>query len=283
VYGNVVQSFSIAWVAVFYVVAMVALAFHLHHGVWSVFQTLGASHPNLSGARRGLALLLAIAWTVMPLRPMKLIVPLRQSGHCAVSAGMVGVALVLPGSTGSGIGSGAPEPATGAMVGSGMSPGSVSGPGTEGVMPLGVMPLGVMPLGVVPAGVMPVGVMPVGVMPVGVIPAEPGAGVSPDACAPVGPAGTSKVIPLGLPPAHPHASASAAARTFVRVINASRPALQTRVPINPAPLEIAARTEHCIASRAQNGQWAVRTRRRRLGRVENCACAVFSGVTLACK
>ena len=61
VYGNVLQSFSIAWVAAFYVVAMVALAFHLHHGVWSVFQTLGASHPNLRGARRGLALLLAVA------------------------------------------------------------------------------------------------------------------------------------------------------------------------------------------------------------------------------
>ena len=60
-YSNVVQSFSIGWVAAFYVVAMVALAFHLHHGVWSVFQTLGASHPNLRGARRGLALLLAIA------------------------------------------------------------------------------------------------------------------------------------------------------------------------------------------------------------------------------
>jgi len=60
VYENVVRSFSIAWVAAFYVVSMAALALHLHHGVWSLFQTLGANHPHVNGVRRKLAWLLAI-------------------------------------------------------------------------------------------------------------------------------------------------------------------------------------------------------------------------------
>lgn len=60
VYQNVVRSFSIVWVAAFYVVAMVALALHLHHGIWSVFQTVGANHPNLNPTRRKLAWLLSV-------------------------------------------------------------------------------------------------------------------------------------------------------------------------------------------------------------------------------
>ncbi len=59
-YQNVVRSFSIAWVTVFYVVAMAALAFHLHHGIWSLFQTVGANHPNLNPTRRKLAWFLSI-------------------------------------------------------------------------------------------------------------------------------------------------------------------------------------------------------------------------------
>jgi succinate dehydrogenase / fumarate reductase cytochrome b subunit len=59
-YQNVVRSFSIGWVAAFYLVAMAALALHLHHGVWSLFQTLGANHPHFNGFRRGLAWFLAV-------------------------------------------------------------------------------------------------------------------------------------------------------------------------------------------------------------------------------
>lgn len=60
VYDNVTRSFSIPWVAAFYLVAMVALGLHLRHGIWSLFQTLGAGHPHVSGLRRGLTWLLAI-------------------------------------------------------------------------------------------------------------------------------------------------------------------------------------------------------------------------------
>jgi succinate dehydrogenase / fumarate reductase cytochrome b subunit len=46
VYHNVVAGFSIWWVSAFYIVAMILLCFHLYHGLWSMFQSLGFSHPK---------------------------------------------------------------------------------------------------------------------------------------------------------------------------------------------------------------------------------------------
>ena len=46
VYRNVITGFRVWPVALFYIVAMVALAFHLWHGVWSMFQTLGLINPK---------------------------------------------------------------------------------------------------------------------------------------------------------------------------------------------------------------------------------------------
>jgi succinate dehydrogenase / fumarate reductase cytochrome b subunit len=60
VYGNVLVAFSIPAVTVFYLVAMLALGLHLHHGIWSAFQTLGLNHPHLERFRRGLATVLAV-------------------------------------------------------------------------------------------------------------------------------------------------------------------------------------------------------------------------------
>ncbi len=46
VYHNVVTGFA-AWpVALFYTFSMVLLGLHLRHGVWSLFQSLGVSHPR---------------------------------------------------------------------------------------------------------------------------------------------------------------------------------------------------------------------------------------------
>lgn len=59
-YGNVIIGFSVPAVVVFYLVAMAALALHLHHGVWSLFQTLGWNHPHLNPLRRRVATLLSI-------------------------------------------------------------------------------------------------------------------------------------------------------------------------------------------------------------------------------
>lgn len=41
VYGNVVAGFQVWWVSALYIVAQVALGFHLYHGLWSMFQSLG--------------------------------------------------------------------------------------------------------------------------------------------------------------------------------------------------------------------------------------------------
>ena len=52
VYHNVVMGFQNPLVAfAFYVLAMVALSLHLFHGVTSMLQTLGLSHPKYNGLR----------------------------------------------------------------------------------------------------------------------------------------------------------------------------------------------------------------------------------------
>jgi succinate dehydrogenase / fumarate reductase cytochrome b subunit len=50
---NVTQGFAQAPAAFAYIVAMVALGFHLWHGVYSMFATLGLEHPRyMEGIRR---------------------------------------------------------------------------------------------------------------------------------------------------------------------------------------------------------------------------------------
>jgi succinate dehydrogenase / fumarate reductase cytochrome b subunit len=46
VYRNVVASFQVVPVALFYILAMVLLWGHLRHGVWSMLRTVGLSHPR---------------------------------------------------------------------------------------------------------------------------------------------------------------------------------------------------------------------------------------------
>ena len=60
-YDLLVDSFQVWWLTLIYLVAMVALAMHLRHGVWSAAQTLGLT--NNARARRNakaLGLLLAV-------------------------------------------------------------------------------------------------------------------------------------------------------------------------------------------------------------------------------
>jgi succinate dehydrogenase / fumarate reductase, cytochrome b subunit len=45
VYNNVVTGFQYWPVSFFYIIAMVLLCYHLYHGLWSMFQSLGFSHP----------------------------------------------------------------------------------------------------------------------------------------------------------------------------------------------------------------------------------------------
>ena len=55
---NFIVGFQNPWVSLFYVVAMVLLALHLRHGVWSMCQTLGLSHPRYRRWAR------AAAWAI---------------------------------------------------------------------------------------------------------------------------------------------------------------------------------------------------------------------------
>jgi succinate dehydrogenase / fumarate reductase cytochrome b subunit len=71
VYGNLVASFRIWWVAAFYVLAMLFLGLHLYHGAWSSVRTLGYAKSSPNPLRRRIALLVAaIVWlgfTIVPL------------------------------------------------------------------------------------------------------------------------------------------------------------------------------------------------------------------------
>jgi len=61
VYANLISTFQVKWVAALYIVAMIALAGHLSHGIWSLMQTLGWNHPRYNALRKQLA------WTVTAL------------------------------------------------------------------------------------------------------------------------------------------------------------------------------------------------------------------------
>ena len=54
-YHNVIVGFQQTPVAIAYIVALLLLGFHLYHGLWSLFQTLGVDHARYRGWRRPLA------------------------------------------------------------------------------------------------------------------------------------------------------------------------------------------------------------------------------------
>ena len=60
VFHNFVVGFQSVWVSGFYILAMVALGFHLYHGVWSMLQTVGLSHPRYDRLRHAFATLFAV-------------------------------------------------------------------------------------------------------------------------------------------------------------------------------------------------------------------------------
>ncbi len=70
-YSNVVTGFQSIPAVIVYLLALVAVALHLYHGTWSMFQTLGFNNKNYDRALRGLALALAlivpIGFAIVPL------------------------------------------------------------------------------------------------------------------------------------------------------------------------------------------------------------------------
>ena len=57
--------------AIFYVIAVVLLSMHLYHGLWSMFQSLGFSHPRytplLKRGAAAVAILIAIGNCSIPI------------------------------------------------------------------------------------------------------------------------------------------------------------------------------------------------------------------------
>jgi succinate dehydrogenase / fumarate reductase cytochrome b subunit len=45
-YENLVTGFMVVPFAVIYIVVMILIGFHLSHGIWSMFQSMGLSHPR---------------------------------------------------------------------------------------------------------------------------------------------------------------------------------------------------------------------------------------------
>jgi succinate dehydrogenase / fumarate reductase cytochrome b subunit len=70
-YHNVVAGFQVWPVALCYVAAMGLLALHLDHGVWSMCQTLGLSHPRYKRwarlAARGVAIVVVVGNCSFPI------------------------------------------------------------------------------------------------------------------------------------------------------------------------------------------------------------------------
>jgi succinate dehydrogenase / fumarate reductase cytochrome b subunit len=70
VYANIVTSFRIWWVALFYVVAMLALGLHLFHGAWSSVRSIGASPPSPQPLNHKISVVIAVlvwaAFTAIP-------------------------------------------------------------------------------------------------------------------------------------------------------------------------------------------------------------------------
>lgn len=74
VYRNVVVGFRNPAVSIAYIVAIVLLMMHLYHGIWSMFQTMGFSHPRYTPRIKRFAhvfsILLAIGFISIPVSVM---------------------------------------------------------------------------------------------------------------------------------------------------------------------------------------------------------------------
>ena len=60
----VLARFKIGWVVIVYLVALLGLGFHLHHGFQSAFQTLGLNHPVYTPVIKAIGVIYTIVITV---------------------------------------------------------------------------------------------------------------------------------------------------------------------------------------------------------------------------
>jgi succinate dehydrogenase / fumarate reductase, cytochrome b subunit len=74
VYGNLVASFRIWWVAAFYIISMIALGLHLYHGAWSSVRTIGHAKESPNPLHRRIAAVVAgIVWLGFTIVPVAVI------------------------------------------------------------------------------------------------------------------------------------------------------------------------------------------------------------------
>jgi succinate dehydrogenase / fumarate reductase cytochrome b subunit len=70
IYQIVAEAFANPVYVFIYLVAMTALAFHISHGFWSLFQTLGANHPKylplIKGAGFVASLIFGVGFGIIP-------------------------------------------------------------------------------------------------------------------------------------------------------------------------------------------------------------------------
>ncbi len=70
VHANIVTSFRIWWITLFYVVSMIALGLHLYHGAWSSVRSLGVAQPRQKPLSRtaalGVAIVIWAGFTAVP-------------------------------------------------------------------------------------------------------------------------------------------------------------------------------------------------------------------------
>jgi succinate dehydrogenase / fumarate reductase cytochrome b subunit len=70
-YRLVIEVFSQRWYVLSYIVIMILLGYHLRHGFWSAFQSLGISHPKYSKliyiAGYFFAVLMALGFLIIPI------------------------------------------------------------------------------------------------------------------------------------------------------------------------------------------------------------------------
>ncbi|HSN84753.1 MAG TPA: succinate dehydrogenase cytochrome b subunit [Polyangiales bacterium] len=64
VYRNVVEGFQNPLISGVYIVGNLALGFHIFHGIFSAFQTLGINHPRFNAYRRDLAIAICAVITI---------------------------------------------------------------------------------------------------------------------------------------------------------------------------------------------------------------------------
>ncbi|MDQ2774516.1 MAG: succinate dehydrogenase cytochrome b subunit [Acidobacteriota bacterium] len=70
VYRNVVSGFQVWYVSAWYIFAMILLGFHIRHGAWSMFQSLGLNHPRhtpiLKKAAAVFAIIIVVGYISIP-------------------------------------------------------------------------------------------------------------------------------------------------------------------------------------------------------------------------